>query len=224
MAVAAAAPSSPGPDEGSALLFAAESGAVASLQRWVSRGGDLNAPLPSGWTPLQLAAYHGHATAVRTLLEAGARGAKAAHIAARQGHVAALEALLEFGIDPDAPDEVRLPAARRCTLRYRLTLMPPARPARTFAVRADGPALCRRLRPRAGCPAAAAVRRLACSGGGQRANSMRPGPGGWLSRCGGVVDAAIHDYSVRPTATTPAGSHAPLGDATTVLGITAPRL
>jgi len=94
-------------DEGSALLFAAESGAVASLQRWAARGGDLNAPLPSGWSPLQLAAFHGHATAVRSLLEAGARGSRAAHIAARQGHTAALEAMLEFGVDPDAPDEVR---------------------------------------------------------------------------------------------------------------------
>lgn len=62
----------------------------------------------AGWTPLQLAAYNGHATAVRTLLECGARGSRAAHLAARHGHGSALEALLEWGMDANAADEVRV--------------------------------------------------------------------------------------------------------------------
>lgn len=88
------------------------------------------------YTPLQLACFTGHATAVRTLLAAGAdmhltaskvnggifgstgrfmhsRSAPhnavshlCIHLTARYGHVAALEALLEGGCDVDLSDEV----------------------------------------------------------------------------------------------------------------------
>jgi hypothetical protein len=164
-------------DEATALMFAAERGAVRSVQAWMARGGDINGtlvqqvrpvereresarraakghrngphppppPFPStphsqaggSYTPLQLAAYTGHAIAVRTLLACGAdpsttaaslgsssgiygggRGGAAAaaaglvghlplHLAARYGHSGALEALLEAGVDPNAVDEVR---------------------------------------------------------------------------------------------------------------------
>lgn len=115
-------------DESTALMYAAERGAVRSIQAWMARGGDINGTLihqvracraagaPAGWachrgrdgpatvcpgeksgpalihaarttsppplprtlqaggsyTPLQLAAYTGHAIAVRSLLASGA--------------------------------------------------------------------------------------------------------------------------------------------------------
>lgn len=102
--------------EAAALLFAAERGAIASIKEWTARGGDINgaigsempSPLGVSATPLQLAAFHGNALAVRSLLECGARDFRAPHAAARQGHSAVLESLLDFGVDANASDEVSL--------------------------------------------------------------------------------------------------------------------
>jgi Ankyrin repeats (3 copies) len=58
-------------------------------------------------TPLLHAATSGHVTAVRTLLQVGAKDPKALHTAATKGQSAALEALLEFGLEANARDDVR---------------------------------------------------------------------------------------------------------------------
>ena len=121
-----------GMDESTALMFAAERGAIKSIQAWQARGGALDTVLihqaGGSYTALQLAAFTGHALAVRTLLACGmdpsvtaAAGSARAeggagsggagvghlplHLAARYGHAAALEALLEAGVDPNAADE-----------------------------------------------------------------------------------------------------------------------
>ena len=83
-------PADLGVDEATALMFAAERGALKSIQAWQARGGSLDTLLvhQSGgaYTPLQLAAYTGHAIAVRTLLAAGMDPtATAAAVAARLG-------------------------------------------------------------------------------------------------------------------------------------------
>lgn len=109
--------------ESVAVLAAAERGAVESLREYMARGGSLSAPVSfsgedgsragagtgagavpaasPGTTPLFAAAASGHATAVRALLQCGARDALAVHVAARLGHSAALEALLEGGCAAD---------------------------------------------------------------------------------------------------------------------------
>lgn len=116
-------------EEAAALMYAAESGAVRSLTAWMRRGGDINAaciplalPTPLGRSdasggmgassgreeavpPLIYAAGSGHATAVRVLLEVGARNSRALSVACQGGHTAAVEALLEAGYSPDTPDE-----------------------------------------------------------------------------------------------------------------------
>ena len=99
-----------GLDEAQALMFAAERGALKSIQAWQARGGALDTFLihqaSGSYTPLQLAAFTGHALAVRTLLAAGMDPASTAaavssrvggdspgavghlplHLAARYGH------------------------------------------------------------------------------------------------------------------------------------------
>ena len=125
-------------DEATALMFAAERGAVKSIHAWQARGGDIDSLLihqaGGSYTPLQLAAFTGHATAVRALLACGAdasvtaagvaaRGGSGSgggvppavgaavghlplHLCARYGHASALEALLEAGCNANSQDEV----------------------------------------------------------------------------------------------------------------------
>jgi hypothetical protein len=105
-------------DEASALMYAAEQGAIRSMQAWQRRGGDLrslvyypsalssapSASPPLSFSVLQYAAFLGHATAVRTLLECGAPSAGSLSVACEHGHSAVLDALLDWGVDVTTTD------------------------------------------------------------------------------------------------------------------------
>ena len=90
------------------VVAAARSGDVEFLQKWVEGGGDLQRKLDNSfvsWTPIQLACAEGDATAVETLLKAGADpnfndghdGYGALHIAARYGHHEIMKMLIAAG-------------------------------------------------------------------------------------------------------------------------------
>jgi hypothetical protein len=95
------------------LTDAASRGDVAELARLLAAGADPGAREGSEeWTPLQRAACHGHADAIRLLLQVGAReeGASASGWtplmwAAHNGHTAAIEALLRGGADVNATND-----------------------------------------------------------------------------------------------------------------------
>jgi hypothetical protein len=89
------------------LCRAAEEGDVAGIAAAVLVGADPNAfEGTQVWTPLQLAAFNGHAAAIAALLAAGARvdgtdrdGFTPLMLAAHNGHTAAVDALLAAGAD-----------------------------------------------------------------------------------------------------------------------------
>lgn len=85
---------------------------AAMIRRLVARGADPNAHLPSGPTPLFLAAVLDHALAIETLVEQGADpnipgagGWTPLHIAAVYGRGGAVAALVRAGADVDRRDD-----------------------------------------------------------------------------------------------------------------------
>jgi len=105
MAVPAAAE---GRSLGNDLLEAARTGDAAAVRALLQTGAEVNAARGDGITALHLAAEHGHAEVVRTLLDAGAaleRGTRIGHytplhLAARGGHGEVVALLLDAGADP----------------------------------------------------------------------------------------------------------------------------
>jgi ankyrin repeat protein len=103
-----------GPDEETlalahALFDAARQGDAALLGGYLDAGAPANMANASGDSLLMLAAYHGHAPAVRLLLQHGAdanaindRGQTPLAGAAFKGYTDVAEALLGAGADPDA--------------------------------------------------------------------------------------------------------------------------
>jgi ankyrin repeat protein len=100
-----------------ALVWAAKSDRVESIDRLVELGADIEAD-PYRGTPLAWAAANGRVAAVRRLVELGAdpngrgtfggpthgEGVPPLHLAAQSGQEAAVDALLELGADPSIRD------------------------------------------------------------------------------------------------------------------------
>ena len=91
------------------LLFAARVGAVASARHLVAAGVDIENPMPTGASPLAVAAFSGHTAFVEFLLNNGANPNKAGagytslHAAVLRGDVDMVNALIAHGADPSAP-------------------------------------------------------------------------------------------------------------------------
>ena len=114
------------------LADAAGKGDVASVERLLKSGADVNAQQADGATALQWAAYHGDSKLIERLLKAGAKPGLANHngasplwLAATRGDAAAIRALLKGGADANEA----LPLGRR-------PLMLAARTGNVDAVRA----------------------------------------------------------------------------------------
>ena len=90
------------------LYLAAEAGDVRAIELLVKAGARVNtgggALITDGWQPLSGASWKGHAPAIETLLNAGAKitGAELQG-AAWSGHVPAIRALLKAGANVNAP-------------------------------------------------------------------------------------------------------------------------
>lgn len=100
----------------------ARRGEVAALRGWLSRGGQIDAPLlrsvAETWTPLTLACAEGDVALVRLLVETGGARASASvgtkvlasspplHVASRYGHAGVAAVLLELGAVVDARDTI----------------------------------------------------------------------------------------------------------------------
>ena len=89
----------------SELMHAAEGGDLARTQKLLAAGADVNEADDGGWTPLFIAAHHGHAALV-TLQAQGAHidylnhnGETALMAAARTGQLATTQVLLDGGAD-----------------------------------------------------------------------------------------------------------------------------
>ncbi|MDF2979154.1 MAG: ankyrin repeat protein [Actinomycetospora sp.] len=116
-------PSGPAPDPGVVELAGrvftlARTGDAASLASYVDAGVPVNLTNEKGDTLLMLAAYHGHADAVRVLLERGAdadrlndRGQSPIAGAVFKGEEAVVRALVESGADPRAGHPTAVDAA-----------------------------------------------------------------------------------------------------------------
>jgi uncharacterized protein len=112
-------PIDPGVVELAGRVFAlARTGDAASLASYVDAGVPVNLTNEKGDTLLMLAAYHGHADAVRALLERGAdtdrlndRGQSPIAGAVFKGEEAVVRALVEFGADPRAGHPTAVDAA-----------------------------------------------------------------------------------------------------------------
>ena len=90
------------------LFNAARAGSLPMLQEFVAARYDLNTADEKGYTPLILAAYHGHAEAVNLLLKAGAnpcaedqRGNTALMGAIFKGELAIARTLLQADCSPN---------------------------------------------------------------------------------------------------------------------------
>ena len=92
-----------------ALLFAAQQGALESIDALVAGGAGLDDAAPEGTSPLVVAAHSGHGAAGIRLLEKGAdpnaagAGYTALHAAFLRGQVELASALLARGANPNAP-------------------------------------------------------------------------------------------------------------------------
>lgn len=89
------------------LLFAAQSGDVASAAHLIASGANVNDAAADGNSPLVLATFSGNAAVARVLLDAGAdpnaagAGYSALHAAVLRGDLATVTALLEKGANPN---------------------------------------------------------------------------------------------------------------------------
>ena len=101
------------------LFDMARTGAAAQLAAYVDAGVSPNLANQRGDTLVMLAAYHGHADAVRALLERGAdadrpndRGQTPLAGAVFKGEEDVIRALLDGGADPEAGQPSALATAR----------------------------------------------------------------------------------------------------------------
>ena len=107
------------------LHDAARAGDVASNQRMLKAGANVNVEDGLGYTALYRAAFKGHVAAIEVLLKAGANvNAKAPkargtalHVAADKGHVAAVEVLLKAGANVNAKNKGGVTALFLATFR-----------------------------------------------------------------------------------------------------------
>jgi hypothetical protein len=109
---------------------AARTGKVSTIQKYLDRGGDINARDENGWTALSLAAYYGHSEVVKLLIDKGAdihardnEGRTALIHAARSrfSHVAIVKLLIDKGADIHARDNegrTALIHAARCSFSH----------------------------------------------------------------------------------------------------------
>ena len=92
-----------------ALMFAAQSGSVASARQLLAGGANVNDHAADGTSALVMATLSGHPSLAALLLEAGAdpnaagSGHTALHAAALRGDLATVNALLGRGANPDLP-------------------------------------------------------------------------------------------------------------------------
>lgn len=106
----------PGPDDWTALHFAATRGRAAAIRVLLDHGADINARSISDYTPLFLVCRGGHAGLIQTLLDAGADlassldrdGISPLGIADERGHVDVVRALLDFAADDDRAAALKL--------------------------------------------------------------------------------------------------------------------
>lgn len=82
------------------------------VQLFLLKGANKDGSVNNGWSPLHLAAFHGHVLVVLALLAAGVdtslrcgdEEAPVLHLAAGQGCLEVLKALIEHGVEVDATD------------------------------------------------------------------------------------------------------------------------
>ena len=94
-----------------ALLYEAQEGSVSMCSQLLAAGGDVEEREPDGlWTPLHVAAIHGHERIIQLLLshkaDVNSRSRTEAtplHAASQEGHLASVVALLQAGADPLLP-------------------------------------------------------------------------------------------------------------------------
>ncbi len=100
------------PDLNQELCRSTEKSDLASVQRLVAKGANIEAKDQSGSTPLMIAVGHADTAMVKFLLDRGARvdtrnaeGANVLMEAAQMGHVSVVELLLQKGMDQRALNE-----------------------------------------------------------------------------------------------------------------------
>lgn len=102
-----------------ALIFAARSGDLRSVQLLVEAGSDVNVLSASGTSPAIMAIHGGNAELLRFLLVSGAdadsnaSGHTALHAAVLRGNIEAVEVLLAHGVNMEALVERGTPARRQ---------------------------------------------------------------------------------------------------------------
>ncbi|TDI43124.1 MAG: ankyrin repeat domain-containing protein [Acidobacteria bacterium] len=102
-----------------ALMFAARSGDLRSVELLVHAGADVNAVAAFGISPTIMAVHGGNAESVEFLLQSGAKpnsavaGHTALHVAVMLGNDAATRVLLAYDADPNARVERATPTRRQ---------------------------------------------------------------------------------------------------------------
>lgn len=100
------------------LLFAARHGRIEAARSLLAAGADIDAPAPTGASPLVLASHSGEGAFAAFLLEEGAdpshmgAGYTALHAAVLRGDERLVEALLRHGADPNVRLETGTPQRR----------------------------------------------------------------------------------------------------------------